>query len=311
MSMNASREEVSLRARAVRRLHELVGRARSQVAEQMAATAGLLGHRSYIPLDYVPAAANTPRYGYGLPPNPWLEELIRARDDQYRHTLTMLATFADDLARIEVRASNSLDPSWVNGFLPGLDSAAIYCFLRHLSPKLYLEIGSGNSTLFAARARRDGELATSIVSIDPFPRVADRVSDESIRDPLELVDPGLFRRVTPGDVVFFDGSHRVFMNSDATTFFLDVLPQLPNDVLVGIHDIYLPDDYPSNIASRYYSEQYLLAAYLLGARGNVEIVLPAMYVSRSQEFAEELDQLWLRPAFQGVERHGGAFWFRT
>jgi hypothetical protein len=282
------------------------------MAEQMAATAGRLGHRSYIPLDYAPAAANTPRYGYGLPPNRWLEELIRSRDDQYRQAMLMFTTFADDLARIDVRAGNPLEPSWVNGFLPGLDSAAIYCFLRHGSPKLYLEIGSGNSTLFAARARRDGGLATSIVSIDPFPRgVIDRVCDENIRQPLELVDPAYFRRVTPGDVVFFDGSHRVFMNSDATTFFLDVLPLLPRDVLVGIHDIYLPDDYPSDVASRYYSEQYLLAAYLLGARGNVEIVLPAMYVSRSAAFADELDQLWLRPAFQSVERHGGAFWFRT
>ncbi len=32
----------------------------------------------------------------------------------------------------------------------------------------------------------------------------------------------------------------------------------------AVHDIFLPDDYPPEWADRYYSEQYLLAAWLLG-----------------------------------------------
>jgi hypothetical protein len=83
---------------------------------------------------------------------------------------------------MEVHAGDSLEPSWVNGWLPGLDGAAIYSFLRERRPSLYLEIGSGNSTLFAARARRDGDLPTAIVSIDPQPREdIDGMCDEIYR----------------------------------------------------------------------------------------------------------------------------------
>jgi hypothetical protein len=80
-------------------------------------------------------------------------------------------------------------------------------------------------------------------------------------------------------------------------------------VLVGVHDIYLPDDYEAAIASRHYSEQYMLAAYLLGGGERVRPVLPAMYVSRASHFAADLVELWAGPEFASVERHRGAFWF--
>jgi len=51
-----------------------------------------------------------------------------------------------------------------------------------------MEIGSGNSTKFVARAKRDGALSARIVSIDPQPRAeVDRLCDEVIRAPLETV----------------------------------------------------------------------------------------------------------------------------
>ena len=87
----------------------------------------------------------------------------------------------------------------------------------------------------------------------------DGLCDEVIRAPLEECDLAVFSRVRPGDVVFFDGSHRAFTNSDVTTFFLDVLPELPAGVLVHLHDICLPDDYPPYLDDSFYSEQYLLA----------------------------------------------------
>ena len=56
------------------------------------------------------------------------------------------------------------------------------------------------------------------------------------------------------------------MNSDATTIFLDTIPRLRSGVLVEIHDVTLPYDYPTEWIDRYYSEQYLLAAYILANR---------------------------------------------
>ena len=97
-----------------------------------------------------------------------------------------------------------------------------------------------------------------------------------VRQPLEDVDPHFFQRVTPGDIVFIDASHRSFTNSDTTAFFLDVLPTLPDETLVQIHDIYLPDDYPPQWNDRYYNEQYLLATWLLADGHEYAVALPEL-----------------------------------
>lgn len=263
-----------------------------------------------IGIDYPPSVANVPRYGYGKPAHRRLWDLFERDAPRHREALEAIAGFATELRAIEAHAAGPLEPSWMNSWLPALDGAAIYTFMRLRAPRLFLEIGSGNSTLFADRARRDGGLASQIISIDPQPRAEiDRVCDRVIRAPLEAVDLALFDELAPGDILYFDGSHRVFMNSDVAVFFLDVLPALPAGVLVAIHDINLPNDYSPAIAERYYSEQYMLAAYLLGG-ADVSIVLPAAHVGRG-DAARVLDELWAQPELAGVERHGGLFWFET
>jgi hypothetical protein len=286
-------------------------RAKRALGETALRVADRANGRLHIPLDYPTSADNSPRWGHGRPPNPHLAALIEAGDDRYRRHLESFLAHADALAAIP-RQPAGTEPGWINGWLPGLDAAAIYCFLRELRPTLYLEVGSGNSTTFARRAISDGELGTRLVSIDPQPRAEiDVLCDEMVRKPLESADRAPFEQLQPGDVLFFDGSHRAFMNSDAVAFFLEVYPSLPAGVLVGVHDIYLPDDYPADIADRYYSEQYLLAAMLLGGERAGEIELPAHHCSRSQALASALEPLWSRRELSGVERHGVAFWLRT
>jgi hypothetical protein len=265
----------------------------------------------YIQLDYPPTVENAPRYGHGRPSHPGLEQLIHAHEGSYAPVVRGIMRYADELARIEVSAADPRQPSWVNGMISGLDGASFYAFMRDREPARYLEIGSGNSTKFVARAKADGGLTTELTSIDPYPRAEiDQLCDVVVRKPLEAVDLSVFAQLAPGDVVFFDGSHRTFMNSDVSVFFLDVLPALPAGVLVGIHDIYLPDDYPAEIADRFYSEQYPLATWLLGG-ADVEIVLPAWRVSTDPELAGALDELWDRPGLGAVDRHGVSFWVET
>jgi Methyltransferase domain len=281
------------------------------VASRSIRSLGRLAGGHYVNLDYPPTVENAPRYGHGRPANPRLEELVSAQAASYAPTLEAIGRYTDDLARIEVEAEDPREPSWVNGMISGLDGATFYALMRDRRPSLYLEIGSGNSTKFVARACREGELDTRIVSIDPHPRAeVDDLCDEVVRKPLEAADLSLFASLRAGDILFFDGSHRVFMNSDVAVFFLDVLPALPAGVLVGIHDIYLPDDYPADIAGRYYSEQYMLAAYLLGG-ADIEIVLPAWWASNDPALRGKLDGLWSRPGLGAVDRHGVSFWFTT
>jgi hypothetical protein len=235
-----------------------------------------------------------------------LAEIVAGAEPEYRNSLQLIASFTDDLAR-----SADVLP-WRNTLLPGLDAAAIYAFIRSRQPATYFEIGSGISTQFARRAIVDGGLPTRIVAVDPSPRTSvDELCDVLMREPLELADPRLFEALRPGDIVFFDGSHRVFTGSDAAVFFLELLPQIAPGVLVGIHDVYLPDDYPASVSGRHYSEQYLLAALLLGEPAWLRLVLAADYASKRRELATELDALWIRQELKGVEQHGVALWFEV
>ena len=180
----------------------------------------------------------------------------------------------------------------------------------HEDPATYLEVGSGTSTKFARRAIADHGLRTRVVSIDPNPRAEiDSVCDEVLRTPLEDLDLAVFDTVGPGDIVFVDNSHRVFTNSDATVVFLEVLPRLAPGVLVEIHDIYLPDDYPPDWNDRYYSEQYVLAGYLLGGGQAFTVELPNWFVTTDPELSRILAPLWA--ALGDLEHHGGSFWLRT
>jgi predicted O-methyltransferase YrrM len=255
--------------------------------------------RYRIALEYPTSASNKPRWD----PHPELERIIAAGDAGYRRSLTTIADYREALAGISRESNDPTEPHWLNEWMPPLDGAAIYAFIRSRAPALYVEIGSGMSTRFAARARRDGGLSTRLVSIDPKPRAeVDRLCDQVLRVALEQADLSIFSDLGDGDVLFLDGSHRSFMNSDATVFFLELLPRLASGVLVGVHDVFLPYDYPLDYADRYYSEQYLLAAHLLAGNPALEPVMPAFYVSRHPELGKLMDPRWAA---------GSAFWLRT
>lgn len=285
----------------------------NRTAERRAAIAGWLASRIspgyYVRLGYPPAPENAPRYGFGRPPHAGLESLLERHSADFAEELRRLVEYADDLARIPTESVDPLEPNWSAGFMFGLDGPSIYSFLRQRQPKRYVEVGSGNSTLFAARARRDGDLQTHFTSIDPMPRrEIDDVCDTVIRQPVQNADLSIFSELEPGDVVFFDGTHHVFMNSDVTVFFLDVLPAIPDGVLVGVHDIYLPDDYRPEQAERFYSEQYLLAAYLLAACPWLRPVLPCWYVSTRAPLRAILEPLYRRPDLGMPTEPGVIFW---
>lgn len=262
-------------------------------------------------LDY--PVRSRPRYGWGRPDHPGLSRLMWEGRERYRELMLDFARHIDRLQRIPVEAlSDSPEPRWLNHYYPGLDSVALYGLLVRLRPRLYMEVGSGNSTKFVRRALQDHGLATQVVSIDPHPRAeVDALCDEVIRQPLEDVDPEVVDRLEPGDVFFLDGSHRVFMNSDVVAAFLDFLPRLKAGVHVHVHDIWIPSDYPREWSSRFYSEQYILAAQLLAGTTAYEVEFPAWFVTNDQELSLILQPLWDIPHMRRVERHGCSFWLVT
>lgn len=263
-----------------------------------------------IHLDY--PLRSLPRYGHGRPAHPRLTAIIERGRGRYRSTLQGLLAHRDCFLRIPAHAGvGSADPEWLNDWFPGLDAAVLHGLIAEHRPRRYLEVGSGHSTRIARRAIRDHHLDTRVVSIDPCPRAEiDALCDEVVRTPFEDVDVAVVDQLAAGDILFIDGSHRCFMNSDVTAVFLDVLPRLRPGVLVHIHDVFLPWDYPPGWVERYYSEQYLLAVALLAEGPHLEIVLPNAFAGEDAELRGVLEPLWREPHLAAVQRDGGSFWIR-
>ena len=258
-------------------------------------------------VDFPPDAAAKPCWGHGRPTHPLLATIVDAHQSAQLELLRACLAFAadchawpenEDPARPEL-------PWRENEFLPAFDRTALYGLLRHLRPQRYLEIGSGMSTRVAWQARHIGGFPMEIVSVDPSPRLAiSALCDQVHRQRLEDVVDAFLALVTPRTVVFFDGSHRSFPASDVTVFFLEILPRLPAGTIVQIHDIFLPDDYPPQAFNRLWSEQYLLASWLLGGSQGIKILLPCARLEQIPA-ARSLLTAALGPGPGG----GSSFWF--
>ena len=255
-----------------------------------------------------------PRYGHGHPFHRRLYDIIDAGRPRYRSLVGQFDQLREHYLQIPIQPGpDPVQPHWDNGWIPRLDGIALYCMVATTDPALYLEVGSGISTKFVRRAIEDHGLRTRIVSIDPHPRAeVDALCDEVIRGRLETVGVAtILDRIGPGDIVFLDGSHRSFMNSDATVFFLEIFPELPPETLVHVHDIYLPADYPLTWAHRYYTEQYLLATWLLGGSAGYEVHCPNYFISQDDELNGLLAGVWNDQRMSDSDPHGCAsFWLR-
>lgn len=259
-------------------------------------------------LDY--PVESIPRYGHGRPAHPELTRILSFSDERYRQVLSGFLRFSEQLLRIPARAhEQGSSPSWNNKWFASLDMFALYGFVADRNPSLYVEVGSGFSTRIVRQAIRDHSLRTRIQSIDPNPRAEiDPLCDKIVREPLERSDLLFVNDLREGDILFIDGSHRSFMNSDVTVFFLEILPRLRRGVMVHIHDIYLPLDYQPECAHWFYSEQYLLAASLLAGHKNYEILLPNFYVCLTEGVRRVIDSFWNRPELADVPVSGCSFW---
>lgn len=252
-----------------------------------------------------------PRYGYGKPVHEELRAILHRNRSKYSELLENFQQFRDELADIAINVPDDpREPYWDNSFLKRLDPVSLYGMLCIYKPKIYIEIGSGNSTKWARKAIATRHLDTKITSIDPSPRAEiDELCDVVIRDRLQDTNLDLFDELESGDIVFMDGSHYCFTNFDVTVFFLEILPRLKSGVIIFIHDIYIPNDYPPEWSGRYYSEQYLLSVLLMADRDRYEVLLPCQFIHGDEQLRRSRDKIW-----DGLEVKPGAgsgFWMRV
>jgi len=254
-----------------------------------------------------------PRYGHGKPPHTGLDQIIAKDKIRYESYIQKALSYTAQLSTIQdqQKERDTTKPTWNNGFLPGLDIIMIYTLIADLKPKRYIEVGSGNSTKVVYKAKKDQNLQTEIISIDPMPRAEiDALADKVHRLPFENIDFDIVDMLGDGDVLFIDNSHRILPNSDAMVFFLEILPRLKKGVVVHIHDIYLPYDYPQFMCDRFYTEQYGLAMYVMANPQRYKTIFPCYFVSEDEALSKQLEPIWSHKNLQNVERHGGSYWLQ-
>lgn len=204
-----------------------------------------------------------------------------------------------------------------NGAFGLVSAIVLHAIVRHFRPHTIIEVGSGMSTLVSARAaamnQRDG-YPVAVIAIEPNPspvlqRGVPGVT-ELVRKPVQDIGADYFKRLAENDILFIDSSHVVRTGSDVNFLYLEVLPRLARGVLVHVHDIFFPAEYPKDWivhSRRFWSEQYLLQAFL--AHNNAWEVLWSESYMRAKH-PSELEAVF--PGRLGFDDNfnSSSFWMR-
>lgn len=226
------------------------------------------------------------RYAAGVKPSarrcyPACEELFEGARQNFHAVIAEIENQAAALSAI-ARAGDSgggASPTFRQSWFPRLDAAAAYAMVRRFQPRRIVEVGSGHSTRFLARAVADAGLESRITAIDPAPRTAiGAPAVEVIESTLHGAGRGPFEDLAAGDFVVIDSSHILMPGSDVDIVLNTVLPTVPAGVLVHFHDIFLPDAYPHEWDWRGYNEQNAVATLLLGGDG-YEVMFASHYAA--------------------------------
>jgi hypothetical protein len=180
------------------------------------------------------------------PPYAAIEALFESKVAAFEAVIALIDTHETALQGMH----SLLDQAW----FPSLDAAVAYALMRDRKPQHLVEVGSGHSTRVLAKAL--GGLG-EILAIDPAPRadIAGLPGVQVVPSTVQSAPQQLFGRLGRGDVLFIDSSHILMPGSDVDLLLNRVLPRLPAGVIVHIHDIFLPFDYPPVWGWRAYNEQ--------------------------------------------------------
>jgi hypothetical protein len=216
--------------------------------------------------------------------------------------------FVDELHDVPENSSRTGEYCWNNAFWNNADALVQYGLVRSRQPARYVEVGCGWSSLLLARALGRNPRPCRVDLVEPYgdERLLATLPQEWARHRtiLQRAPFELFERLDTGDVLFYDGSHCAKVASDVTWFFFQVLPRLKPGVLIHLHDIFLPEDYPQEWLferGQTWNEQYVLQAFLMHNTA-YRIVIANRYLFRH-------DPSRLEALYKGVQPPWGcSFW---
>lgn len=159
-----------------------------------------------------------------------------------------------------------------NSYFSYGDGLILYGLMRNLAPTRIIEVGSGfSSALMLDVNEKYFKNSIQLSFIEPYPKRLKellkredqnqvRIQEKCVQD----VPVAVFEELVEGDILFIDSSHAAKCGSDVLFLFSEVLPKLSQGVIVHIHDIQWPFEYPKKwlMAGRAWNEAYLARAFL-------------------------------------------------
>lgn len=160
-----------------------------------------------------------------------------------------------------------------NHFFGTSDALALYGIMRTYRPRRIIEVGSGFSSgamLEINDRYLDGQVDFTFIEPDPG-RLNECITPEDrkrcrfIRNPVQEVPVAAFETLEANDILFIDSSHVGKIGSDVNYLLFNVLPRLKSGVIVHVHDINWPFEYPKAFydLGRAWNEVHLLRAFLM------------------------------------------------
>ena len=159
-----------------------------------------------------------------------------------------------------------------NAYYSYSDAVFTFCLMLEFKPRRIVEIGSGfSSALMLDTADRFLQSEVEFTFIEPYPdrllpllRASDQQRHTLIQKPVEELQPDVLHSLGRGDILFIDSTHVSKVGSDVNVLMFDWLPVLKPGVLVHVHDILYPFEYPREwvAAGRAWNEAYLWRAFL-------------------------------------------------
>lgn len=172
------------------------------------------------------------------------------------------------------KASGQFRYALENPYYSWGDGNVLQAMIRHYRPRRIIEVGSGWSSVCICDTIEhflDG--ARELTFIEPHPERlrhllghgASKANITILECNVQQINLDIFERLEGGDILFIDSSHVLRTGGDVCHELFEILPRLPSGVVVQIHDIFWPFEYPRQWVvndNRSWNEIYAVRAFL-------------------------------------------------
>lgn len=165
---------------------------------------------------------------------------------------------------------------FVNKYFIHADATTLHCMMRHFRPQQIIEAGSGfSSAVMLDTNERFLNQSVKFTFIEPYPgrlysllTPADHKQTAIFEKTLQDIPVEYFEQLQANDILFIDSTHVSKTGSDVNYFLFEIFPRLKPGVIVHVHDVFYPFEYPKAWVidgnGRFgWNEAYILRAFLM------------------------------------------------